>query len=49
MSTPIVASRERMTSVTAKSESAAESFDAFYLGSRQRTMRTVYAMTGDLG
>jgi RNA polymerase sigma-70 factor (ECF subfamily) len=49
MSTPTVATRERITSVTAKSGSAAESFDAFYLGSRQRTLRTVYAMTGDLG
>lgn len=49
MSTPTVATRERITSVTAKPGSAAESFDAFYLGSRQRTLRTVYAMTGDLG
>jgi RNA polymerase sigma-70 factor, ECF subfamily len=46
MRAQLVAERERIHPV---SGSASDAFDAFYVGSRQRTLRTVYAMTGDLG
>ncbi len=46
MTTQRVAEREMIHPV---SGSTSDAFDAFYVGSRARTLRTVYAMTGDLG